>query len=32
MERDPDLRVLRDRDDFREVIRSLRREIAPGSK
>ncbi len=32
MERDPDLRVLRDRDDFREVIRSLRQATAPGSK
>jgi eukaryotic-like serine/threonine-protein kinase len=32
MERDPDLRVLHDRDDFREVIRSLRQTIAPGPK
>jgi hypothetical protein len=29
MERDPDLRALHDRDDFREVIRSLRQSIAP---
>jgi hypothetical protein len=32
MERDPELRILHDRDDFREVIRSLRRAVAPGSK
>ena len=32
MERDPELRVLHDRDDFREVIQSLGRAIAPRSK
>jgi serine/threonine-protein kinase len=32
MERDPELRALHDRDDFREVIQSLRRTIAPRSK
>ena len=32
MERDPDLRSLHDRDDFREVIRSLRQAIASGPK
>lgn len=32
MERDPDLRTLRDRDDFREVIRSLRQATAKESK
>jgi serine/threonine-protein kinase len=32
MERDPELRVLHDRADFREVIQSLRRAVAPRSK
>ena len=32
MERDPELRSLRDRDDFREVIRSLRQSTAPSPK
>jgi serine/threonine-protein kinase len=32
MERDPELRVLHDRADFRELIQSLRRAIAPRSK
>jgi serine/threonine-protein kinase len=32
MERDPELAVLHDRDDFRELIRSLRQSLAPRSK